>query len=153
MKYIGIAVVVAVSIIGAYVLLKTEADAPILETDEIAAQETMHTGDDIAAEDVRAMLHGGWQSVDDAQFVRRFSERAYEDWYADELVSGGSWSVFVSHDMPDAFPYPVADDTQYLVLDAGDESLYFSIAEYTDTQLALIYLNRGGVLEFRRVAE
>lgn len=151
MKYIGIAAVIVVIIGGAYLLFKTEADAPVIEEERTADIDTADA--DARTATVRTSLYGDWESVDDAQFVRRFSEHAYEDRYDDELVSGGSWSIFTRANAPDSFPYPVDDSTQYLVLDDDDGALYFSIAEHTDEQLVLIYLNRGGVLEFRRVVE
>jgi len=97
-------------------------------------------------------LAGTWQSTEDANFVRNIYENGgYSDLYEDEETSNGPWVTFGDDSAPAEFPYTVEDDAKYLELKDEAGSLYFKIAEVTEEKLVLIYLDRGGVLEFVRI--
>lgn len=99
---------------------------------------------------------GVWRSVDDAKFMRTIYENGgYMDTYEGEpeATINGPWVTFAKETAPTDFPYELADGTKYLQLDAGGDALYFTIATSTESELSLIFLNRGGVLNFTRVAQ
>lgn len=96
---------------------------------------------------------GVWRSTDDANFVRTVYENGgYMDTYDGDpdAATVGPWVTFTKESAPEGFAYPLEDGTIYLQLDTGDEALYFKIVEVTETQLSLIYLDRGGAVYFAR---
>jgi len=97
-------------------------------------------------------LAGVWQSTEDANFVRNIYENGgYSDLYEGEETSNGPWVTFMSENAPEEFPYTLEEGAEYLELQDTEGSLYFKIAEVTEEKLVLIYLDRGGVLEFVRI--
>lgn len=93
---------------------------------------------------------GKWESLEDEKFIRVFDENSYQDQYEGKTISTGTWRTFDSSDAPEVETIEFIAGVNYLVLDEGTEDvLYFSIAKSTKEELALIYLNRGGVLEFK----
>lgn len=102
-----------------------------------------------------ANITGKWQSTDDSKFVREFNtDDTYTDSYDNEADSSGRWIVFTEKDAPKAFPYPMDSDAVYLQLTlAGEqtETLNFKVSTLTTDTLQLIYLDRGGALNFTRV--
>mgnify|MGYP001495454128 CR=1 FL=1 len=99
-------------------------------------------------------LAGVWQSIEDPNFVRTIYENGgYSDLYEGEEVSNGPWVTFMTDAAPAEFPYPLEEDVMYLELMDEEGSLYFKVVEKTEEKLTLIYLDRGGVLEFIRVEQ
>lgn len=101
-------------------------------------------------------LVGVWQSTEDPNAVRTIYENGgFMDTYAgvEDATTEGSWVTFTEDNAPEVFPFEIAEDTRYLALQSPEETLFFSIAELTEERLVLIYLNRGGALEYTRVTE
>lgn len=100
---------------------------------------------------VSESISGKWQSTTDAKFVREFgASGAVTDWYEGESVSTGTFVAFTS-DTAVNFPYPIEANTVYLKLTmAGTQAdeLYFKVVKLTPESLQLIYLDRGGMLDF-----
>ncbi|PIR85333.1 hypothetical protein COU15_01195 [Candidatus Kaiserbacteria bacterium CG10_big_fil_rev_8_21_14_0_10_45_20] len=98
-------------------------------------------------------LAGVWRSVEDPKFSRTFYENGgYVDLYEGEEVStNGPWVAFTAENPVLGFPYTLEPDVVYLELIDESGPLYFSIAELTEEKLVLIFLDRGGVLEFERI--
>lgn len=98
-------------------------------------------------------LAGEWRSTDDSNFTRTFYENGgYVDAYVGEDVStNGPWVAFTADTAPIGFQYPTEEGVVYLELIGEAGPMYFSIAELDEDSLVLIYLDRGGVLEFERV--
>lgn len=140
MKYFGLLLVVVAIVGGVYLLRAQEVVAPEAEEGTAATESS-------------AAFLGEWQSTEDAQFVRSFSEEVYEDRYGDAVVGTGQWRTFRGEDAPTDFSYPREDGVVYLTLGDGQETLSFSVAEHTRDTLVLIYLDRGGVLEFSRMRQ
>lgn len=100
-------------------------------------------------------LAGVWQATDDPNAVRTIYENGgYMDTYegSPEATTEGPWVTFTAENAPENFPFEAAEGVTYLEL-GGEESLFFSIAELTEEKLVLIYLNRGGTLEYTRVIQ
>lgn len=115
-------------------------------------RETTPTQEEAAQEQESGTVTGTWQSVEDADFIRVIDANgAYADLHDGELISGGSWLTFTAESELAEFPYPIEEDVTYLALLGEGDPLYFSIAEQTESRLVLIFLNRGGVLEFERI--
>lgn len=98
---------------------------------------------------------GKWQSADDAKFVREFKAGdAVVDWYDNKKVSEGLWVAFTKDKAPKVFQYPMNDRSIYLQMTVSGtqaDTLNFTINKVTPEELELIYLDRGGVLKFKRV--
>jgi len=98
---------------------------------------------------------GKWQSVDDAKYVREFKEKdAVVDWYDGKTVSTGLWVAFTKEKAPKIFPYTMDTSSVYLQLTMTGtqaDTLNFRISKVTPEELELVYLDRGGVLRFKRV--
>ncbi|PIT91457.1 hypothetical protein COU17_00505 [Candidatus Kaiserbacteria bacterium CG10_big_fil_rev_8_21_14_0_10_49_17] len=102
-----------------------------------------------STEAIEAGLVGAWQSTDDEKSVRIFNaDGTLSEVYDGEEISGGSWNVFTEVGNE---PVPAIPGAIYLKIVDGEEAYYFSIAEVTAGSLALIYLDRGGVLTYTRV--
>lgn len=110
---------------------------------------------DLAAT-TRASIVGMWQSVDDPRFTRVFeADGSAADLYESEPSARGRWSVFTDASAVSA-PFPLEANTAYVSMtmsDVGDEPLYFRVVALTPETMELIYMDRGGVLRFTRIAE
>src|SRR3989338_803429 len=104
---------------------------------------------------VTESMLGKWQSVDDAKYVREFKEKdVVVDWYDGKTVSTGLWVVFTKEKAPKIFPYTMDTSSVYLQLTmtgSQADTLNFKISKMTPEELQLVYLDRGGVLTFKRV--
>ena len=102
---------------------------------------------------VSESILGKWQSTDDTKFAREFETGGrVVDYYDSKIQAEGEWSAFTKESAPDsAIPYE--DNAVYLrVTFAGDTQnpLTFKVAKLTPEELSLIYMDRGGVLNFAR---
>lgn len=98
---------------------------------------------------------GKWQSTDDAKYVREFKAKdVVVDWYDGKTVSTGLWVAFTKAQAPKIFPYSMDTSSVYLQLTMTGtqaDTLNFKISKVTPEELQLTYLDRGGVLRFKRV--
>lgn len=98
---------------------------------------------------------GKWQSVDDAKFVREFKAGdVVVDWYDGKTVSTGLWVAFTKEKAPKIFPYTMDTSSVYAQLTmtgSQADTLNFKVSKVTPEDLELVYLDRGGVLRFKRV--
>ncbi len=98
---------------------------------------------------------GTWQSTEDPKFVRVFKAGdVVEDMYDGEVVATGMWVAFVKGiDAPEV-PFPLEDNAVYIqatITGSQADTLNFKLTKLTETELELVYLDRGGVLAFTRV--
>lgn len=100
------------------------------------------------------LIIGEWISLEDPKFVRAFvSSDTVVDFYDGEQVGGiGNWIILDSSQVKD-LPFGVEDGSDYLIISFNEETLFFKIAEVSNTKLDLVYLDRGGVLSFQRIPE
>jgi hypothetical protein len=98
---------------------------------------------------------GKWESTDDAKFVREFKAGdVMVDWYGNESKSAGLWVVFTKEKAPKVFPYPMDPKAVYVQITMSGtqaDTLNFAINKITPDELQMTYLDRGGVLNFKRV--
>ncbi|KKW46653.1 hypothetical protein A3C21_01570 [Candidatus Kaiserbacteria bacterium RIFCSPHIGHO2_02_FULL_59_21] len=103
---------------------------------------------------VSESIVGKWQSVDDEKFTREFkADGTAVDRYDNESASSGTWKVFTKED-PAEVLFPIADDAVYIQMTMQGtqaDKLNFKLAKLTPEELELVYMDRGGVLRFRRV--
>lgn len=136
-----IIVLIAIVVVGGgfYYFSNKESE----EADNYAAEEALPADS----------LAGVWQSVEDPNFIRTIYENGgYLDTYTGtDISTEGPWVTFMAGTTPEEFPYEVEEGAEYLELKDEDGSLYFKIVEKTEEKLVLIFLDRGGVLEFTRV--
>lgn len=92
---------------------------------------------------------GKWRSTDDAQFVREFkADGTFIDWYGSKQTAKGLWFAFTNENAP-AVAFDMKDNTAYVQLaDSDGGVLYFQIIGMSPTALSMIYMDRGGVLNF-----
>jgi hypothetical protein len=104
---------------------------------------------------VSESILGKWQSTEDAKFIRVFKENSVvEDWYDNKVVSSGLWVAFEKGINAPEVPYPLENDVVYIQMtESGTQTdtLNFKLVKLTPEELVLIYMDRGGVLEFKLV--
>jgi len=153
MKNIGILIALIIVIGGGWWLYKGGATSGAEHAgDTLMKGDTSHSATDTPALAGNVVV-GTWKSTEDAKFVRTISsDGTFTDTYVgqpDATVTG-PWTTFTSENAPDGFTYPKEADVTYLQLGLGNDALYFKVTKATDTDLELVYLNRGGVLSFTR---
>lgn len=127
------------------------------KTENVETTENMDAGSvkQDAALIVTETIRGKWQSTEDAKFVRVFKEGdVVEDWYDNEVVATGLWVAFEKGVNAPEVPFPLEDNAIYIqatITGSQADTLNFKVAKLTETELELIYLDRGGVLAFTRV--
>lgn len=94
---------------------------------------------------------GVWKSNDDASFSRSFNaDGTFTDSHTGSAVARGLWFAFSANNAP-AVPFDLEDNAAYIQLASSDGSvLYFQVIELTPATLSMIYMDRGGVLNFTR---
>ena len=104
---------------------------------------------------VSESILGKWQSTEDAKFTREFKAgNAVEDRYDNKVVSSGLWVAFEKGIQAPEVPYPLADNVIYIQMTMQGtqaDTLNFKLTKLTPEELQLIYMDRGGVLQFKRV--
>jgi hypothetical protein len=100
---------------------------------------------------VSESILGRWVSTDDEKFAREFeSGGRLVDYYGGKIQAEGGWTVFAGNNAPDALiPYE-ADAVYIRATFAGDTGnpLTFKLAKLTPEELSLVYMDRGGALNF-----
>lgn len=96
------------------------------------------------------LVVGKWKSVEDGNFIREFrADGTVSDYYEGNEAGSGTWAPVGTGSIP--FSIPVDEESIDLKLTLNAEDYYFRMLEVTDERLALMYLDRGGVLEFERM--
>ena len=97
---------------------------------------------------------GKWQSTDDAKFAREFkADGTVVDSYDGKAVSSGMFTVFTK-DKPAQTSFPLEADAVYVQLTMQGtqaDNLNFKVVKLTPDELQLVYMDRGGVLNFKVV--
>lgn len=105
--------------------------------------------------DLRQMMVGTWQSMDDPRFTREFNENGQTvDRYAgdDSATTHGVWDVFVgSHPPPEVKGQALQPAAVYVVLMTQGDVLLFGLVRADQSHLQMIYLGRGNMLNFSRL--
>ena len=146
MKAIIWLIIILVIIAGAgYFLLPTEP------TGEVPNPSASEEPARYASAD--AALVGVWQSTDDALYSREFATdgTVTERYEGDESATiVGTWETFTD---TSNLPEPLAGSAgvTFLRVVFEGEAFYYSIADVSLSNLQLIYLDRGGALNFIRV--
>lgn len=103
---------------------------------------------------VSESIVGKWQSTEDAKFTREFKDGGTAvDTYEGKDVTSGTWKVFTK-DNPVTVAFPLEADAVYIQMTMQGtqaDNLNFKLAKLTPEELQLIYMDRGGVLQFRKV--
>lgn len=150
-KKVTILVIILIIFIGGYLLnsnqnKKAELREDLMTPDFMEESESSVT--------VSELIQGKWQSIQDPKFVRTFTSTTIADSYEGDLITSvGSWQVFSGEDPVGGFPGTANPDSNYVVLRFEHEALFFEIAELSASNLDLIYLDRGGVLSFKKIPE
>jgi hypothetical protein len=98
---------------------------------------------------------GKWQSIDDPRFARLFeADGSATDLYDEEASARGRWSVFTDSSGL-SVPFPIETNAAYvrLVMSDSGEPQHFRVITLAPETLELVFMERGGVLRFTRIAE
>jgi membrane-bound inhibitor of C-type lysozyme len=97
---------------------------------------------------------GKWQDTTDAKFVREFKKDGIVvDTYDSKDPHTGTWVVFTKQ-KPREVPFPLEESATYIQLSIQDnytDVLNFKITAVTPETLELTFMDRGGVLTFKRI--
>ena len=144
---VGVAIIV-LAVIAYYVAIN-RPQSSVMNTDVVS--------DDIKVnEDIGSKMPGTWQSTSDEKFVREFhTDGTVTDTYEgmEDATMQGAWTLFTSTNPDGAFRGTIEEGRTYLKIQDQNEALFFSVSRISDTELELIYLDRGGALNFTRVAQ
>ena len=108
----------------------------------------------IRGEDVSEMIVGLWESTDDDKFTREFlgTGTVTDRYEGDEFATSvGTWELLDSLS-GEPISTPAAAGATYLKIVFSEEVLYFTVSEVLDDTLQLIFLDRGGALNFTRMS-
>lgn len=140
MKPLLIAIALVLAVGAGYYLAKT---SELLETSKAApaVNEEANAPAGKQAPGMKAALVGYWQSVQDPKSARQFNADAtFSDFYAgDPAGAPGTWEI-------------ATDGSEELRLHSEGDVLRFRVVAVTPERLELIYLDRGGVLVYAKVA-
>ncbi|XKT74597.1 MAG: hypothetical protein ACJKTH_00695 [Patescibacteria group bacterium UBA2163] len=153
MKNILIPIIAIIVVAGGFYLFANNP-SEVSDEENQQVQQTTSENDETAMDSPLSIgsLAGVWQSTEDPNFVRTMYENGgYMDSYEGEEQANGPWVIFTAENAPEEFPYPTEAGMVYLEMQDDSGPLYFAITELTRERLVLIYLNRGGALEFEKV--
>ncbi|MFC1615014.1 hypothetical protein ACFL22_00455 [Patescibacteria group bacterium] len=105
----------------------------------------------VAKNSYSELLEGRWTSLDDDKYkVSHGGDGILEEYYDGEIVLAGSWSFAEILPEKISAQYPNAADGLFLIKESDGEVMFYIISSVTDTNLTLIYLDRGNTLKFVR---
>lgn len=132
--------------------IKNEEPRPVDKEEEADSEQS-------PASDVRDLIVGAWQSVQDEQSVVVFEASGeMQDIYAGGAVNErGTYQIF---DSPNTFPaeeaglaLSIAEGAYYLRQTFGSENYYYAVLELDEETLILSYLLRGNILEYKKISQ
>lgn len=142
-------------LLGIYISTNTDTKSDQVSTPVVQPSASQPPPEDSADDEQSTnLIVGTWQSTQDPRAYKVFeSDGTAIERYAGEqpLETAGTWRVFRIDDPVDSYPQPLDADTTYVRIDDGDEQYHYAITALNETTLELIYLDRGGVLQYQRV--
>ena len=116
--------------------------------------KTIPVADKARIDAVNSLIAGRWQSEEDSNFVREFKADGTAIDYYDEQPApsqtNGSWKLFSSSN-PEQVAFPIRENEVYLKMTFGKENYHFAVLAVTPEKLELMYMERGGILQFARL--
>jgi len=154
-KTIIVFLFILVTVLGIYIITTTDttpeqASTPIVQP----ATSPSDSDDTVDYEQSKNLLVGQWQSSQDQNAYKVFKAdgTAIERYAGEQPVeTEGTWRLFRINDPVDSYQQPLDMDTTYLRIDDSDEQYHYSITTLDEDTLELIYLGRGGILQYQRV--
>ena len=98
-------------------------------------------------------LVGKWQSADDEKFTRELrADGTVTDMYegAADATTAGNWYQ-ITDVSQEPVEIPAVGDATFIKIQFEGVPLYFTVNSATETDLELTYLDRGGVMKFKRI--
>jgi hypothetical protein len=163
-KYlIGILAIIVLIAAGHYVWTRRSSTEPTSSTSTSTPANPLILPADQNNPQVQAaaaLIVGNWQSTDDSKFFESFgSDGQTIDSYAGTVpadmpspASTSTWNFYtnVSADA-EAEAYTPSPGVVYIEMNDGTGSYHYGIVSISTTTLSLVYLERGGTLNFTRV--
>lgn len=104
-------------------------------------------------EDIVERLVGVWRSEEDSGFTREYRGTGTvidsHEGASGQFESMGTWRLFTAQD-PITAPFELDNDATYIRHEMEGETFDFRIVSLTSDRLTLVYMDRGGILEFVR---
>lgn len=104
---------------------------------------------------VSASIIGKWQSIEDGKFAREFKDGGVVvDTYTGSAPISGTFKVFTNDNPIAGLPFGLDEGVVYLQITqpgTQEEKYNFRVSKVTPEELELVYLDRGGLLQFRKV--
>ncbi len=110
----------------------------------------------------KTLIIGNWQSTDDPKFFESFNANGQTiDSYKGTLpadmpapVSTSTWNFYTKASADSAAQaYTPSPNTVYIEVRDGTGSYHYGIVDISSTTLTLVYLERGGTLNFVRAKD
>src|SRR3989338_10525348 len=100
-------------------------------------------------------LVGTWKSTDDAKFTRTFrADGTVTDSYEGDAsaTNNGTWKVYTAKmELPAGVTFQLDNDVSYIQIAMDSDTFNYRVSKATSAELELIYMDRGGVLRFKKV--
>jgi len=139
-KIILLTVILLALIIG--VMYNSSDTAPVVTTETEEVEKPLN-------------IVGKWRGIEDERFVRTFlADGTVVDVYnnVQEAAKPGTWVMVEDKESEEGLPVTDTEDPIVKIV-FDNYNFYYSIPESTETNLTLVFLERGGVLAFSRVIE
>tara|TARA_B100001750_G_C15459297_1_gene573301 strand:- start:175 stop:645 length:471 start_codon:yes stop_codon:yes gene_type:complete len=152
-KLILVLLVIVVAVVAVFVL--TGSDTQQSDTEQTDSETIDNQGEDEDDTEIETALTGRWQSTTDVNSYKIFSaDGSVIERYEGETTveSEGSWEVFSTNDPVSTIEAPLDPAMTYLRISEGGEQYHYLITTINETDLELVYLDRGGVLTYQKVS-
>lgn len=94
----------------------------------------------VAGPETKLSLIGNWQSMDDANYVLRFSAETYREFYANEEVSNDQWQAVKSCDDPQPVDDTYSDYMGFQIwTKETDSRICYAISNWTADKVSFTY--------------
>ncbi len=154
-KTIIVIILILVALLGIYIVTNTDTTSDQASTPTVQPVSSQPASEDsVDYEQSKNLIAGEWQSTQDPNAYKVFdADGTAIERYAGErpVETVGTWRLFSTDDPVDSYQQSLDMDTTYLRIDDSDEQYHYSIITLDENTLELIYLGRGGVLQYQRV--
>ncbi len=154
-KTIIVLLLILVALVGVYSITNTDT-TPDPASTPLVQPVTLEPESEgvVDYKQSKTLLVGEWQSAQDPNSYKVFlaDGTVIERYTAEQLIeTAGTWRLFRTDDPVDSYQQPLDEDTTYVLIDDSGEQYHYSITTLDENTLELVYLGRGGVLQYTRV--
>ena len=148
---IGVAVIILAGL--AYYIGTNRTTPETVSTATTTPMQSAQT--DPKATETQSQVVGEWKSTDDAKFTRTFrADGTVTDTYEGNAsaTTNGTWKVYTAKmELPAGVTFQLDNDVSYIQIAMDSDTFNYRVSKATSAELELIYMDRGGVLRFKKV--